>query len=164
MRILSKLASAALIASGLTLSAVEAAECKIEGPMLLQAYSRALNNGGRFVCLKNGYKDATFQFLPTPNGLICQHHKEVLPKNSVYNMKLFGDSPSTAVIKNGWWIASYRTTGGGRKNKTGRKFIHFRKVEKDNIGFKLTLQSMTLAKKNASCRDLRAVIRNAFGD
>ena len=150
----------------LTLSAVEAAECKIEGPMLLQAYSRALNNGGRFKCLKNGKKDATFQFLPTPNGLICQHHKEVLPLTSTYSVWAFGVSPTSSALKDDWYISDYRMTGRGVKSKrTKGKYVLFIKETKGNTAFKLTLRSITLANKiHPNCGDLRAVIRYAFGE
>ena len=167
MHFLSKLTAAIVMTTGLTLSTVEAAHCKIEGPMLLQAYSRALKYGGRFECLKKEKKDANFQFLPTPNGLICQHHKEVLPLTSTYSMKAFGVSRRLYSLKNNWYISDYRMTGGGTKiiSASHGKYIYFRKDEKDNIGFKLTLQSMTLANKtHADCSDLRAVIRDAFGN
>lgn len=78
------LTCAALSALVMTSQAsISAAECKIEGPMLMQAYSRAKNNGYKFRCyiserVGNRSRPKTksgvtshYQFLPTPNGLIC---------------------------------------------------------------------------------------------
>ena len=163
MQMLTRLTAAAIISTGLTVSGVEAAECKIEGPMLLQAYSAALNNDFRFECRK-GTKTVgnSFQFLPTPTGLICQHHKEILPKKYEYHMIAF-KSRTGGGLKNDWRIHDYTVRGGGGKRGFTSKSVHFVKRASANMPFKLTLKTIWLEKANASCTDLQRVIREAFG-
>ncbi|GEM_PF-5527790 len=152
-------------------SPLMAAECEISGMNIIQAYSRALNNGADFGCYRRGAhryeRTGTVTFLPLPNQLQCYHKKQLIAVvgSIPWDYRMLAFSKRGHWPLHGWKISRYTMSGaGGQKKPTRSGGIIFQTHKRDNVTWRVSLKKFWLKKNGGSCHDINAVITSAFGD
>ena len=154
-----------------------AAECEISGLNIIQAYNRALSNGASFGCYffsagtdqrylrGNGGKIALISFVPLPTMLQCHHKKDRFARGN-WNYRMLAFNKSGRWPLNGWKISRYSmsTSHTGKKIPTRSGGIVYQVNGPLNANWDILLKKFWLKKNGASCSNINAVIRSAFGD
>ncbi len=137
-----------------------AATCTIKGMDLITAHGKANGNGYRFSC-KNGIGTTRVYMVPSPSQLGCKG-KSISIKGKV-SASLFEGKP----LKNKWKISDVTARGTNtvekRINVVGGVKLKSTSTVVLRAPYKFYISQMKLKHPSKGCRNIRAVLTDAFG-